>query len=233
MKTTLVPYTDNETSLEGFVAYPSSKKRPLVVLCHAWNGRSSFICEKAEAIAKLGYVGFALDMYGKGVLGTSKEENLALKTPFLKDRHLLQRRLLAGFHTALELPYVDKTQAATLGFGFGGLCSIDLARSSVPLKGAISIYGHFDPLPFPSKPITAKILILHGYNDLVVPISDLALFEQEMHTANVDWQAHVYGNTLHAFASPTANDPNGGLLYNPLSAERAWADTENFLKEIF
>lgn len=89
VKTAFIPYSDRGTSLEGFIAYPSQEKRPLVLLCHAWRGRDDFICEKAQQIASWGYIGFALDIYGKGILGKSKEENAALKKPFLDDRQLL------------------------------------------------------------------------------------------------------------------------------------------------
>lgn len=142
-----ISYSDKSTELEGFVAYPSQEKRPAVILCHAWRGRDDFICEKAEEIASWGYVGFALDMYGKGVLGKSKEENAALKKPFLEDRALLQRRVLKAFETVQSLPYVDSSRIAVLGFGFGGICALGLARSSANLRGAISIYGHFTPPP--------------------------------------------------------------------------------------
>lgn len=230
---TTIPYTDDGTQLEAFCAYPFKEKRPLVILCHAWRGRDEFICEKAKQIAALGLVGFALDMYGKGVLGNSKEENAALKKPFLDDRFFLQQRLHKGLDVARALPFVDSTRIAVLGFGFGGLCALDLARTQAGLKGAISIYGHFDPLPgCPTSRIKAKVLILHGYNDPICPMSELYTFQREMDEAKIDWQSHVYGNTLHAFANPSANDPSSGILYNPSSAKRAWDATEQFLLEI-
>ncbi len=233
IKHTTIPYADDETQLEGFLAYPAEEKRPLVILCHAWRGRDDFICEKAELIAGLGYVGIALDMYGKGILGHSKEENAALKKPFIEDRSFLQKRLLKGFEMAKALPYVDSTRIAVLGFGFGGICALDLARSGVDLRGAISIYGHFDP---PRQcllhPIKAKILILHGYNDPISTMRELHAFQHELNAANVDWQSHIYGNTYHAFATPTANDPNAGILFNPSSAKRAWQEVETFLTEV-
>jgi dienelactone hydrolase len=89
-----IPYQDNECSLEAFVAVPSKQKRPLVILCHSWRGKDDFICEKAKEISQWGYVGFALDMYGKGIIGKSKEENALLKKPFIEDRQLLQRRVV-------------------------------------------------------------------------------------------------------------------------------------------
>lgn len=229
-----ISYQDNGVELEGFVAYPNEKKRPVVILCHAWKGRDDFICEKAKEIAELGYVGFALDMYGKGVLGKSKEENAALKKPFMENRHLLLNRVIRGFEVACELPYVDPKRVAILGFGFGGVCALDLARSGANLKGAISVYGHFDPPPNLSMQSTkTKILILHGYNDPVAPQSELRSFELEMNKARIDWQSHIYGDTMHAFATPGANDPASGILYNPIAASRAWTAIHNFLDEIF
>ncbi|HSX26428.1 MAG TPA: dienelactone hydrolase family protein [Chlamydiales bacterium] len=230
MQTELIDYTDKEVLLEAFVAHSGVGKRPLVILCHAWAGRNEFICEKARAVAELGYVGFALDIYGKGIIGRSKEENASLKKPFLEDRHRLHRRLLKGIEKAASLPYVDASRIAAIGYGFGGLCALDLARIREDLKGAVSIYGHFEPPPFPHKKIQAKLLLLHGANDPTVPIQELFAFTE---TITTDWQAHIYGNTFHGFPNPPANDRAGGILYNPLAAERSWLAVENFLTEIF
>lgn len=227
-------YEDQGQLLQAYVAYPSKDKCSLVILCHAWAGRDPFICEKAEQIAQWGFVGFALDMYGKGIIGKSKEENAALKKPFLEDRQFLQRRALKGFEQACRLPFANTDQIIVLGYGFGAVCALDLARSNVNLKGAISVYGHFDP-PHHDQvhPIKAKVLILHGYNDSVASNQELQAFQQELDKQKVDWQAHLYGNTLHAFANPKANDPSAGILYNEASANRSWQAIENFIKENF
>lgn len=233
MPNSFIPYKDT-VELEAFVSYQDSSKRPLVILCHAWGGRDNYICRKAQEVSDWGYVGFALDMYGLGVLGKSYEENASLKRPFILDRELLQKRVLKGFETACNLPNVDLNRIAVIGFGFGALCTLDLARSGADIKGAVSIYGHFDPPP-PAliKPIKARILVLHGYDDPIAPQSDFKYFTQEMREAMVDWRAYFYGNTLHAFTTPSAQDPAAGLLYNPTSAKRAWAAVKNFLEEIF
>lgn len=234
MRSENLPYKDGECDLEAFAAYPSEKKRPLVILCHAWRGRDDFICEKSRKIAELGYVGFALDMYGKGILGKSKEENAALKKPFIEDRAMLQRRVLKAYEVATALPNVDAGAVAVLGFGFGGVCALDLARTGVDLKGVITVYGHFDP---PShqlvKPIQGKVLVLHGINDPIAPLEELNRFEREMQAAGVDCQAQLYENTMHAFATPGANDPQAGILYNEDSANRAWDAIKDFLSKIF
>lgn len=234
VETAAIPYQDGESALEAFVAKPVKEKRPLVILCHAWGGKDDFICEKAKEIAHWGYVGFAIDMYGKGIIGKSKEENFTLKKPFIEDRKLLQRRVVKAYDVACSLPYVDARQVTVLGFGFGGVCALDLARSGANLKGAVSIYGHFDPPPASLvQAIKAKLLILHGFNDSIATQEELRRFEIEMNAQNVDWQAHVYGGTMHAFANPRANDPASGLLYNPIAASRAWSAVQAFLKEVF
>jgi len=173
-------------------------------------------------------------MYGKGVLGKSKEENVALKKPFVENRQLLLDRVVRGFEVACSLPYVDSKRVAILGFGFGGVCALDLARSGADLKGAISVYGHFEP-PSDSlmQSVKAKILILHGYKDPISPQSEFKNFEMEMNKSKVDWQAHIYGDAMHAFATPGANDQTSGILYNSVAASRSWTAIHNFLDEIF
>lgn len=231
----MITYQDKETELEGFVALPNKKKAPLVILCHAWKGKDEFICDKAKIIADWGYIGFALDMYGKGVIGKSKEENAALKKPFMEDRSFLLRRAQKGFEAACGLSGVEQTHVAVIGLGFGGVCALDLARSGAPLKGAVSVYGHFVPPPQELKknPIQAKILALHGYLDPIVSPKEVQAFEQEMSHAKADWQLHLYGRAMHAFATPSAHDPSSGILYDPISEKRAWKTIQNFLTEIF
>jgi len=228
---TTVSYLDQSTDLEAFVAYPSEEKRPLVFLCHAWKGRDDFICEKAEIIANLGYVGFAIDMYGKGVLGKSKAENATLKKPFVEDRSLMRRRLLKGYEAACAFSYVDCSRIVALGFGFGALCALEMAWSGVELNGVVSVYGHFDQISV--HPIKTKILILHGYKDPVTPMSELNLFQQKLDRAKVDWQAHIYGNACHAFATPNSNESKGGYVYDSIFSKRFWKAIKSFLKGIF
>jgi len=224
-----ISYHDDHAELEGFAVYPTTEKRPLVILCHAWKGRDDFICKKALEVASWGYAAFALDMYGKGVLGHSKEQNAALKRPFVENRSLLQKRVLRGYEVATTLPYADPERVVVVGFGFGGVCAFDLARCGVQLQGVVSVYGHFDAPPN-SKAITAKVLVLHGYDDPVASQEELRGFLNEL---KGDWQAHIYGHTMHAFANPEASDPSSGLMYNPISAARAWASAKDFLAEIF
>lgn len=236
MQNYLMEYRDGTTVLEAYVALPAlqSEKLPAVMICHAWSGRSKFETDKADQLAALGYIGIALDNYGKGIHGTNNEENAALMQPFLEDRNRLQKRLLAGLNAVRNIRQVDITRVAAIGFCFGGLCALDLARSGAELAGVVSFHGLFNtPDNLPPNSIKTRILALHGHDDPLVPPAKVLELEHELTNAGADWQIHVYGKTMHAFTNPAANSPDQGMAYNPAAARRAWISMQNFLQEIF
>jgi len=233
METELIEYGHEGTVLEAFMAHDPSKGRcPTVLIFHAWRGRDEFVLEKAKWIASLGYVGVALDIYGKGVIGSSVEENGKLMEPFMKDRKFLFSRMESGFSAVQNHPSVDPSQFGAIGFCFGGLCALDFARSGADLKGVVSFHGLLNPPDYPSNP-KAKILVLHGYEDPLAPPNQLAAFQEEMTKCAADWQVHVYGKTVHAFTNPTAKDPKIGTVYSPTAEKHALQSMENFFTEIY
>ena len=231
-----VGYLDEDVMLEAFFAYDDSLsgRRPAVLINHTWVGRDDFVAEKAKKLAALGYVGFAVDMYGKGVLGSSAEENAKLMQPFMDSREMLQKRMKAALYALKLMPWVDDGKIAAIGFCFGGLCSLDLARTGADLQGVVSFHGLLDaPGNTQGNAIKAKILALHGHDDPLVPAGQVLAFEQEMTNAGADWQLHTFGNTMHAFTNPVANNPDFGTVYQPDADRRSWLLMENFLTEIF
>lgn len=236
MITKTYDYQDKDTLLEGFLAYyESDAKKPAVLVAHDWGGRRELACNAAERIADLGYVGFALDMYGKGVFGADgdAEKNGALMAPFAQDRLLLRRRITAALHAVRQLPQVDTSKIAAMGYCFGGMCVLELARSGADILGVICIHGILAPGKIANENITAKVLCLHGHDDPMVPPEQVLSFETEMTRAGVDWQIHVYGDTMHAFTNPKANNASAGTVYKAIAAKRAYQSMENFLTEIF
>ena len=236
MITKSMDYTDGNTTLEGYIAYNESPSpKPAVLIAHDWSGRREFACKAAEKIAAMGYVGFALDMYGKGIVGADgdMQGNGALMSPFAADRALLRQRINAALHAARELPQVDASKIAAMGYCFGGMCTLELARSGADVKGVISIHGIFAPGDVANEKITAKVLCLHGHDDPMVPPEQVLAFETEMNDAGVDWQVHVYGGTMHAFTNPVANNPDFGTVYKEIAANRAYQSIANFLDEVF
>ncbi len=228
-------YQDGDTTLEALIAFPeTSEPAPLVLIAPAWAGRDQFACQKAEAIAKLGYIGFALDMYGNAKVGKSNAENSELMSPFMHDRKLLRQRITAALNTAKNLQQADTKKIAAMGFCFGGLCALDLARSGADILGVVSFHGLLSaPQNLPNEKIRAKILALHGFDDPMGPPQQVLAFANEMTNSKVDWQIHAYGNTQHAFTNPQAHDEKLGLIYDKLADSRSWQAMKNFFVEIF
>ncbi len=229
-------YHDGKQELHGFIAYDDEIKssRPAVIVVHDWSGRNEFACQKANLLAKMGYVGFALDMYGHGRLGATIEEKEALMNPLGSNRSLLRDRINAAFNALISRPEVDKNRVAVIGFCFGGLCALDLARSGADIKGAVSFHGLLGkPDNLETKKIKAKVLALHGYDDPMVNPDAVNSFCQEMTEAGVDWQMHMYGHVQHGFTNPQAHDTNLGIMYNQIAEHRSWQAMTNFLQEIF
>ena len=237
MHTELIEYHDGEAQLEAYVAWDDSiaGPRPGVLVAHDWTGRRGFATDKADEMAALGYVGFALDMYGKGVFGSDGdvEGNSALMGPLAGDRTALRARMTSALETLQGLDVVDSLKVGAMGYCFGGMCVLELARAGADVGGVISIHGIFTPGDVPNNAITARVLCLHGQDDPMVPPEQVLDFENEMSAAGADWQMHAYGGTMHAFTNPDANDPGFGAVYNPVADRRATQSIRNFWEEIF
>ncbi|MBT8080870.1 MAG: dienelactone hydrolase family protein [Gammaproteobacteria bacterium] len=232
----LVEYSDGDTVLEGRLAWDDSVAgpRPGVLVAHAWGGRSEFEDGKADALAGLGYAALALDLYGKGVRGSGPDENAALMQPFLDDRGMLQRRMLVSLATLREQPEIDAARVAAIGFCFGGLCVLDIARTGEDVAGVVSFHGLFAaPGNTDGNTIRARVLALHGWDDPMGPPESVQGLAAELSSMGADWQLHAYGNTMHAFTNPAANDKNMGTVYNASADRRSWRAMQIFLGELF
>ena len=234
--TELIEYEDGTQTLEGYFAYPSGPATALktVLVCHAWGGRTEFECSKARALAELGYAAFAVDVYGKGVLGNGPTQNQELMRPFIENRTMLRQRLGKALGAVCGINHIDKSKIAAIGYCFGGLCVLEIARAGEAVKGVVSFHGLLGaPENIGTQPISSKILALHGWSDPMVPPSSVESFGNEMDSAGADWQLHAFGGVYHAFTKPEANDPDGlGVLYNADADIRSWQMMKTFLMEV-
>jgi len=168
------------------------------------------------------------------VQGDSVEENSALMQPFLDDREMLQKRLQGSLDVLGSQNEVDASRLGAIGFCFGGLCVLDLARVGADLNGVVSFHGLFgSPGNTAENKIKARILVLHGWDDPMATPDQVVTLGEELTGMGADWQIHGYGNTMHAFTNPDANDPDFGTVYQPDADRRSWNAMQNFLSEIF
>ena len=228
-------YADGSWRAEGYISSASNVARPApcVLIAHDWSGLNQHTKASADRFAELGYIGLAIDVYGKGNRGDPEGDNAHLMDPLLADRTLLRSRLLKALSAAQALEEVDPTRMAIAGYCFGGLCALDLARvSPAGLRCAISFHGALSPPPYEiSRPIRTRLLLLHGWEDPMVPPADVVVALRDLSDAGATWELHAYGHAMHAFTFEGANFPERGIVHNPLADRRSWSAASMFLKE--
>jgi dienelactone hydrolase len=229
----LVESSHDGVVLESFVlAAPGGVPRPAVLICPNVMGLDGVDEENAARVAALGYTAFGCDLYGKGVRPPTREEAFPLMNALRDDRPLLQARLLHLLEVARAQSEVDPDRVAAIGFCFGGLCVLDLARTGADLRGVASFHGLFTPAPnIPAPRIAARVAVYHGWADALVPPDQVTALAEELTGAGCDWQIHCYGGAEHGFTH--ARPPEEGLPVNALADKRAWTSAADFLAECF
>jgi dienelactone hydrolase len=226
-------YNDGDTVCEGYVAMPAGAgPHPCVLIAHNWAGQSWADNEAADRLAAAGYVGIAIDVYGKGVRGVLMGDNSDLMNPWMADRAALLRRLQAAITAAAAHPMVDETRMGFMGYCFGGLCALDVARSGdARIKAAISFHGVYAPPNIgPQGAIVASVLVLHGWEDPLCPPDATVALARELTGAGADWQIHAYGHAYHAFTARMAANKEGGVHYDAKADARSWQALLNHLE---
>lgn len=235
VKTEVVEYRHGDVVLEGYLAYDDafSGKRPGVLVVHEWMGHNPYVRKRAEQLAGLGYVAFALDMYGKGVRAKDAKEAGALAGKYKGDRPLMRARAGAGLDVLRKHARVDPSRLAAIGYCFGGTTALELARSGADLVSVVSFHGGLDtPTPGDARNIKGKVLALHGGDDPSVPMKQVEEFQEEMRKGGVDWQFVSYGGAVHSFTNPEAGSDNSkGAAYNERADRRSWEAMKTFFAE--
>lgn len=237
LKTEKIAYKDGKVELEGYLAYDDdlTGKRPGVLVVHEWWGLNNYARQRAEMVARLGYVAFALDMYGKGVQAKDAKDAASKASPFKDDRELMRTRAAAGLALLAKNPRVDPKRLAAIGYCFGGTTALELARSGAELVGIVTFHANLaTPNAADAKKIKGKVLVLHGADDPIVPAKEVAEFETEMREGKVDWQLVSYGGAVHSFSNRMAgSDVKRGVAYNAKADARSWEAMKAFLVEVF
>ena len=236
--TKTISYTDNGVELEGFLAYDSTKAKadaPGVLIVHQWLGLTDNEQMRAKMLAELGYVAFALDIYGKNDRPANRGEAGKWAGKYKGDRKLFRQRLAAGLKVLQAQSNVDQKKLAAIGYCFGGTGVLEMARMGAPVAGVVSFHGGLDAtLPVTEGGHKPKVLVLHGADDPFVPQAQIDGFVKEMNEAKFDWQMIYYSGAVHSFTQKAAgNDNSTGAAYHAASDERSWGAMKQFFAELF
>ena len=223
---------------EGVTAYEDeiTTMRPGVLVVPNIRGQKEADTLKAEALAKLGYVGFACDIFGQGKRTTHESPDMAVHMNELNaDRPLLRDRLQASLDALKGFDRVDPAKTAAIGFCFGGKCVLDMARAGLDILGCVSFHGVYDRPDYASVvPIKPKLLVCHGWDDPLGPPDAMVGLGRELTEGGADWQIHAYGNAGHAFTDHAATgSTRPGVAYEERADRRSWEAMKDFLAELF
>jgi len=237
VKTREIEYRQGETVLQGFIAWDDAApgKRPGVLVVHEWWGHNEHARNQARRLAEAGYVGFALDMYGKGKVTTHPQDAQAFVSEVTKDPAVLAARFNAALEQLKRDPHVDTTRIAAIGYCFGGAVVLDMARAGTPLAAVVTFHGAL-ATKTPAQPgkIKARILVLAGGADPFVPPEQIEGFKREMQAAGARFEVIVYPGAKHGFTNPNAGQYGmPQLAYDAQADRESWAAMLKLFKEVF
>lgn len=232
-----VRYIHDGVELKGLMVYDSEAegRRPGVLVVHEWWGRGPYAEKRARMLAEEGFVAFALDMYGAGVLVDTPAKARELATPFYADRPLMRDRATAGLEVLLDADRVDAERVAAIGYCFGGTVVLEMARAGAPLAAVVCYHGGLTgPHPMREGAFTGTVLVCNGAADPMVTHDDKKAFLEEMHTAKADFVFIDYAGALHSFTNPEADGLGmDGVGYDKKADERSWRHTLELFREVF
>ncbi|MEO7786576.1 MAG: dienelactone hydrolase family protein [Sphingomicrobium sp.] len=213
---------------------PIAGNAPAVLVLPTVMGIGDLEVEFARRLNALGYHALVGDLFGTVNRGAPREIMFPELQRLKGDRPTLLRRLQALMQAMLGQPGVDPGKVAVIGYCFGGLCALDLARSGATLAAAASFHGLFDPPGMEPQKFATRVVAYHGWDDPMVPPDAVTALAAELTAAGADWQIHGYGHVGHGFTNPHAGRMGvAGVGYNALAAKRSWASLELLLAEAF
>lgn len=232
-----VEYTQGETKLTGFFAWDdaASGKRPGVIVVHEWWGHNEHARDQAKRLAEAGYVAFALDMFGDGKVTTHPEEAEKFVKEATGDSGVVGARFDAALQQLQAHPRVDSEKVAAIGYCFGGAVVLDMVRGGADLDAAVTFHGALGT-ESPAEPgkVKARVLVLTGAADPLVPPEQVDAFEKEMQAAGADFRVVRYPGAKHGFTNPEADDRGmEALAYDAEADEKSWQAMLGLFTEVF
>ena len=239
LKEETISYADDSVTMNGYVAFDGStdKKRPIILIIHEWWGLNDYVKKRARQLAEMGYLAFAIDMYGNGQQADNPEAAGKLALPFYKDPGIAKTRFDAALAKIKTYPAADTNNIAAIGYCFGGAQVLNIARMGENLNGVVSFHGNLAGVTPDKQTLKANMLVCHGEIDQFVPATEVAEFKKQMDSIGAKYTFKSYPNATHAFTNPDATENgkkfNIPIAYNAAADSASWNDMKLFFKEIF
>jgi len=233
--TKVVEYDYDGTKLKGFLAYDDAvkEKRPGVLVVHEWWGLNEYAKDRCKALAQLGYVAFAPDMYGDGKTTEHPDDARKMTTAVRENVKVWRGRAEAGLKQLKAQPTVDADKLAAIGYCFGGSTCLQLAYSGADLKAVATFHaGLPKPAPEEAKAIRAKVLVCNGDADTFISADSIKAFRTALDDAKVKYEFVGYKDVVHSFTVPDADKANlKGMKYDKAADADSWKKMQELFKE--
>ena len=232
-------YRSDSANLNGFIAWDSviAGKRPVVFIIHEWWGLNDYVKGRARQLAELGYLAFAIDMYGDGKMGATVEEASTLSTVLYSNPELAKARFEAALALIRSNPMADTSNMAAIGYCFGGSMVLNMAKMGEPLVGVVSFHGGLAGVPAEKAKLKAKVLVCHGADDKFVSNDQVMQFKKQMDSVGADYTFKSYPGATHAFSNPNATKMGEQfkipIAYNAAADSSSWKEMQSFFGRIF
>jgi dienelactone hydrolase len=239
VKAESVTYKADTATLNGYVAYDanSTAKRPVVLIVHEWWGLNDYIRGRAKQLADMGYLAFAVDMYGNGKNADNPKDANAYSSAVYSNPQLMKARIDAALSKVREYSQADTSNIAAIGYCFGGSVVLNTAKMGEPFKGVVSFHGGLTGVPANKDLLKAKVLVCHGNADSFVKPEEVAQFKKSMDSIGADYTFKGYDGATHAFSNPNATALGEKfklpIAYNEAADKASWEDMKAFFARIF
>ncbi|MGF1511057.1 MAG: dienelactone hydrolase family protein [Myxococcota bacterium] len=240
VETREVRYEADGIEMKGLLAWDDAHEgqRPGVLVVHEWWGHNDYVRSRARQLAELGYVAFALDMYGDGKTADHPDKAGAFSSAVFSDLDGAEARFRAAKDVLTQDPHTDPDNVAAIGYCFGGGVVLHMARRGLDLDGVVSFHGSLaTEKPARKGEVNAKILVAHGADDPFVKSETIEAFKEEMKNAGVDYRFVSYDGAVHAFTNPGATELgkkfNLPLAYDAEADQKSWSAMKAFFQDIF
>lgn len=237
VETKEITYRHGATELTGFMAWDAKAKgkQPGVLVVHEWWGHNQHARNQAIRLAKAGYVGLALDMYGKGKVTTHPEEAQAFMLEAMKEPELMKARFGVALDVLKKDPHVDPERIAAIGYCFGGAVALTMARSGVDLDAVVTFHGALGTQsPAQAGQVKARVLVCNGADDPMVGPDQVEAFKKEMTAAGAKFDVLSLAGAKHSFTNPDADKVGmPALAYNAGADQQSWEAMLKLFREVF
>jgi|WetSurMetagenome_2_1015567.scaffolds.fasta_scaffold142555_2 dienelactone hydrolase len=235
-----VTYVANGDTLKGYIAYDdkTTDPRPGILVVHEWWGNNDYSRHRADMLAQLGYIAFALDMFGNGKQASNPDDAKKFVMDVTGKPGLMESRFRAALEQLRQNKLVDASRLGAIGYCFGGGVVLGMARRGLPLNAVVSFHGGLaSPKPVDKGAVKGSLLVCNGAADTFVSAEEIKNFKSEMTNAGVKFTFIDYPDAVHAFTNPNATELgkkfNLGIAYNEKADKKSWEDMKNFFTKIF